>query len=706
MSYTWIWLPKDLYPEHQETSFDAFTEPSAKTFVVAEFEKKYTFDKKAVSVSVVCSADTEFRLFCNGRSVATGPASVGGDFFGNGKAREWYYANEVTFTENSRELAFFARVKMCPSRISEYSKGKGGFMLFATVRFEDGSSSTFSTDRTWQVRKNGAYKDRFTYDGRISPDPYVCAQEIPDIWNATIAPIPVREEKEIEAGKITLAPQEEITKTFELDLIYAAFLHLSSLGTGAVRMSLSLQEIDEHRAKKETVVLKENDEYLGFFLHSIGRIVATFKNESDSPSTVALGAITTCYPVMVDAETKTNESALNELLAVCKHTLKYCRQSHHLDSPLHCEPLACTGDYYIEALMTAFSFGDMRLAEFDVERTANLLRFNDGRMFHTTYSLIWVRMLYDVYMIGGNFDLLKNCRDALDLLLGRFARYVEENGLIETPPDYMFVDWIYIDSLSMHHPPKALGQTVLNMFYFMALGYAEKVYALLEDTEKASLCAEKKAALQNAINTLLYDEEKGMYFEGLNTPSDEEQLNKWLPQNVEKRYYLKHSNILAAYTSVCDETRSRALIEKIMNDEIEGNVQPYFLHYLLEGVRSHGLKEKYTLPLIERWKGAIKECNKGLAEGFYAPEPTYSFDHSHAWGGTPLYALPKALTGITIKEAGYKKIGLSPSLLGLEEATVEIPTPYGMITCALKRGKAPTFSIPKEIEAEIITTDL
>ena len=47
-------------------------------------------------------------------------------------------------------------------------------------------------------------------------------------------------------------------------------------------------------------------------------------------------------------------------------------------------------------LMTAFSFGDMRLAEFDVERTAELLRHNDGRMFHTTYSLIWVRMLYDV----------------------------------------------------------------------------------------------------------------------------------------------------------------------------------------------------------------------------------------------------------------------------------------------------------------------
>ena len=30
---------------------------------------------------------------------------------------------------------------------------------------------------------------------------------------------------------------------------------------------------------------------------------------------------------------------------------------------------------------------------------------------------------------------------------------------------YMFVDWIEIDGLSLHHPPKALGQTCLNLFY-------------------------------------------------------------------------------------------------------------------------------------------------------------------------------------------------------------------------------------------------
>ena len=310
-------------------------------------------------------------------------------------------------------------------------------------------------------------------------------------------------------------------------------------------------------------------------------------------------------------------------------------------------------------------------------------------------------MLYDVYKIGGNFELLKKCRDALDLLLARFASYVGENGLIENPPDYMFVDWIYIDDITMHHPPKALGQTVLNMFYYMALNYAEKIYELIGDIELSHKCGQKKSALQEAVNTLLYDKEKGMYFEGLNTPIAEEQIYQWQGQNVEKRYYLKHSNIMAAYTEVCDRETAQALLDKIMNDEIEGDVQPYFQHYLLEAIEKQGLREKYTLRVIDRWKASIKECNKGLVEGFFAPEPTYHFDHSHAWGGTPLYSLPKALTGITIEDAGYKKIKLSPALLGLEWARVEIPTPYGMIVCEMEKDSAVKLTIPPEIEWEV-----
>ena len=201
---------------------------------------------------------------------------------------------------------------------------------------------------------------------------------------------------------------------------------------------------------------------------------------------------------------------------------------------------------------------------------------------------------------------------------------------------------------------------------------------------------------------MLFDAERGIYFEGLNTPIPEELINHWQSQNVEKRYYLKHSNIMAAYTSVCDEETAVLLLEKIMNDEIEGEVQPYFLHYLLEAIYSHGLREKYTLKVIDRWRSAVERCNKGLVEGFVEPEPGYSFDHSHAWGGTPLYSLPKALLGLTVVEPGCKRIRLDPSLLGLDFAKVEMPTEYGSLVCEMERCKEIRISAPTGVDTELI----
>ena len=149
-------------------------------------------------------------------------------------------------------------------------------------------------------------------------------------------------------------------------------------------------------------------------MHSAGNITIVANNKSDSPAELTVSFIETHYPVYDECETVTSDNDLNAVLDTCKHTLKICRQTHHLDSPRHCEPMACTGDYYIESLMTMFSFGDMRLAEFDLMRTARMLERESGRMFHTTYSLIWVRMLYDVYMATGNINLLKDCKKGLE----------------------------------------------------------------------------------------------------------------------------------------------------------------------------------------------------------------------------------------------------------------------------------------------------
>lgn len=700
---TWIWLPVSRYPDKQSCAHSPGADPATGGYAVAEFTKTYTLARSVETARIRFSGDTLVHLFCNGEVIATGPASVGGDFVGNERPRENFYAYELDIHPQTDELTFLARVQSMPVQICEYSRGHGGFMMTAELTFSDGSAEIISTDETWLARLNRGYTAPRAFDRGLDTDEFAPAAIVESILPTATAPIPVRTEEALTPTNhiIRLNPHEKMETVMDLDRIWAGYVTLRSEGFGLTRTTVVCRELEEG-GTPETAVLQGEDEYRGFFLHSAGNLVVTCENLSDEPAAVFVTFTITHYPVCEEAVTVTGDEDLDRVLDTCKHTLRICRQTHHLDSPRHCEPLACTGDYYVESLMTPFSFGDMRLAEFDVLRTNVLLERENGRMFHTTYSLIWIRMLYETYLFTGNKSLLTDCKRGLDLLLSRFETYMGDNGLVENPPDYMFVDWIYIDGHSMHHPPKALGQTCLNLYLFAALKVARLVYTALEDTAAANRAEEKREALRKAIMEHLFDPDRRMFFEGLNTPTAEDKIYHFMPRNTDQRYYLKHSNILAAAFGVCDDETARDLVRRIMTDEISGDYQPYFAHFLFEAIYRLGLRKDYTRLLAQRWVEPTRECPKGLVEGFVVPEPGYGFDHSHAWGGTPLYSVPKALLGLEILRPGMSELQLSPDLLGLTNARVELLTPHGLVTCTMQEGKSPVVTSPEGVTVHIV----
>lgn len=691
----WIWLDPAIYPNYQTTKYNGL-QPGTIGYTVADFTKTYSFDQKVVSAKLRFSADTEFRLLCNDKLVATGPFTIGGDFMANEEVRPYHYATVTELCPDSCELAFYARVKLMPCGINEYSKGRGGFMLSGVLTFEDGTQTTIGTDETWLSRRDPRYTAPRAFDGSQIRPSYAASVVVSDIWQATDAPLLPRVEDVACACALVASPLAEKTFEFDFDKIHAGFLHLKVKCCGTLRVKVKCLETDVVNSE-ESFVFTEDTDYTGLQLQSVGKFIVELINEADTTAEIDLSLATTYYPIFDCARTVTSDDALNDVLRLCEHSLKYCRQMIHLDSPKHSEPLACTGDYYIETLMTAFSYGDLSLSRFDVVRTADMLRHQEGVMFHTTYSMIWVYMLYDVYRYTGDIALLRECEDALRILLDRFATYVGDTGLVETPKSFMFIDWLYIDEISLHHPPKALGQTCLNMFYHKALTTAGQIYEALGRSEEAAAYREKAAALRDAINTLLYDADRDLYFEGLNTPTPEDQLWQYLPQNISKRYYRKHGNVLAVYCGVYEGDQA-AFLRRVLTDESLGQFQPYFAHFVLEAVHLAGLSAEFTLPLCEDWKKAYNQCSKGLQEGFIKPEPTYHFDYSHAWGGTPRYAVPLALSGLKILEPGFKKIRLRPQLLGLEHALVEIPTPYGKILIKQRKNEKPDILCPAEIE--------
>lgn len=707
----WIWLPEERYPGNQITRYsERVNNPIAGNYTVAAFSREYLFPKAIQSVDLRFSGDTAFALFCNDVHIANGPVLPGGDFLSsyNNDPLPQHYATQMSLTADvdpafSRgKLAFYAQVRMMPVQCFDYSRGHGGFFLTAHIRFADGTKTIAHTDSSWSARRMSTYTAPGRFDNSIPTDRSVPAASVRNIWDCQTAPIPpctLRKIPSPEGDHLIVPAGKTIRRELSFDKIYAGYLSAEVKTAVPLRITVRCRELKE-QGPVEYYNFVRDGSYLGLELRSVGSLLVEAENLGQENAVLSLALIASHYPVSLCAKTTTSDTDLNQVLDTCIHTLKYCRQSIHLDSPRHCEPLACTGDYYIQTLMTAFSFGDLRLAAFDVRRTAQLLRYRDGRLFHTTYSLIWVQMLMDVYRLTAELSLLRDCEDALILLLNRFHSYLGENGILETPPNYMFIDWLVPDGISLHHPPKALGQTCLNLFYFGALKTAVEIFRVLGERAMAQQFADRQSLLHTAILESLYDKDRKLFFEGLNTPTPEALLGEWMPKNIQKRYYRRHANILAAYFGFFPKEDCAALLHRILADESLGVVQPYFCHYLLEAVYRSGLRDTYTLQILDQWKAPVRECPKGLAEGFYKPEETYSFDHSHAWGGTPAYSLPMALSGLQILEPGYRRTRLNPSLLGLEHANVQIPTPYGMIELRLKAGKSPEITVPDGIMLE------
>ena len=700
----WIWLPENGFEDKQNTLFSCM-QAGENNYAVCELTRQYAFGDKTVrEVRLTVSGDTAFLLFADGRQVLRGPASVGGDFLYNEVLRPEYYASEISFVpeDPAAPLALKALVRMGSVRICEYSRGAGGFSLCGTVEFTDGESETVVSDESWRIRLLEAYTAPYRYHGAIRPGPYVQAEPQTTPVPTLTAPIPPCEEHALsleDGGAVTAPNAGKTERRFALDKIYACYVNVFFTGAPA-KVRVRGSELPGGADWAYELDFDGNGAYYGMELLSVGEVRVEIEKSTHGQSEARVQLMASCYPAPTCAKTVTSDEALNNVFNVCVHSLRYCRQTMHLDSPRHCEPLACTGDYYIETLMTAFTFGDLRLAAFDVRRTANLLRQHNGEMFHTSYSLIWVQMLWDVYRLTGDAELLRQNADALGLLLDRFAGYVGANGLIETPPNYMFVDWLTPDGIDLHHPPKALGQTCMCLFYFGALQTAEKIYAVLRDPDAAKNAHDKKEALRSAVVSLLWDPERELFFEGLNTPTPAHMIYNYMPQNVNKRYYRLHANILAAYFGFFDEAETKALLRRILEAKDLGEAQPYFQHFLLDAVYRCGLRETYTLRLLSQWKPHVEACPKGLPEGFYKPTPTYSFDRSHAWAGTPAYALPLAVTGLKMIRPGFREFSLSPSSLGLDFARAGIPTPCGTVRVTAYKNAAPEIELPNGMSAK------
>ena len=679
-----IWLDDEKYPEYATNGWGS-------KFCIARFA--YEFRAPSVGkIRLRVCADAKYTLCVNGAFMGIGPASAGGDY--TFRKMTYCYYDEYEVAPKDGKLEICALVTSVSTALEEIVFDYCGFYLSAID--EDGNE-LFGTDETWDAQKLSGRTDIKYTDYTLPDEPVWKAKKVPPIHKMLRSPLAHLEytvKKPLCFDKCVVKPHESAEMGLTFDKIYAAYPIISVKAQGKAKITFETSEIDGVGVFCEEFITDRDLRHFSPRMRSIAQIKLRIENLSGQDVCVDDAYImTAAYPVKNETGFVCSDPLINKIYDVCIHTLKICRQSIHLDSPTHREPLACTGDYFIESLMEYMNMYDPTLTKFDIFRTSQFIELEEGAMFHTTYSLIYPEWVYDCYLYSGDISIIETAKESLCAILSRFDTYMSENGLIEKAPNYMFVDWIKIDGHNLHHPPKALGQSVLCMFYYNAVRVMGKLFAVIHDEKTASECLRRAESIKQAINELLFDRVAGLYVGGLNTPNEIPE-NSFLPANTDKKYYLKQANVLAVLYDIAAPSDKRHIIDYILTDLKREEMQPYFYHFLLEMLYREGLFEQYGIHLIARYEGMLEKCDKGLCEGWQE----YKGDCSHAWGGTPAYILKKALSGFEMIEPGYKKVRLSPSSMGLDFADFGISSPYGEIAISVKKGGTVSVKAPKEIE--------
>lgn len=705
-----IWVDPKKYPDFQKSFETTNMTRDGFKFRVAEFKKSISITKAIDNAYIAIFADCKYRLTVNNKIVGMGPVCAGGDFSNPHSLPKSYYTVfpiELLMGENE----IYVEVQTIPEVMTDTSKGKPCLVAKVKVNYADSSEQSFVTDESWLCRATEAYTSPTRYMCGYEDTPWEKAVITENIWQLHPSPIKPLVEEYIPASKIVVPDElknrviingNSITVkygspvTFDciFDKIYAAYPTMDFDSCGNIISDIDCQEFIGQICHNDKTMIRiesiNNFSYRGIRLQSIGviRIGVVFTERKDAHIN-NIGLISTHYDEPDNGTFECSDESLNRVFKLCKHTLGICRQSLHLDSPYHQENLACTGDYYIESLMAYYCFGDTKLTRFDIVRTVDFLKMNDGFMFHTTYSLILLRMIYDYYMYSGDISIIEYSIDVLHILLERFNSYTTEDGLITNPPNYMFVDHVVFDSYSMHHPPRALGETVLNAYYYDALCMAVKICNIVKDN-KSVIYQMRAELLKDSFNRTFFDKELNLYFDGRNF---KDEVTHWRPCEEKKRYYSVHSNTLAVLFGLCDDAKSTELMEEVLNNENLIQPNPYFMHFVIDAVYKTGLFKKYGISILKRWVDLVDECDKGLKEVWDG----FDCDYSHAWGGTPAYQLPSRILGVEILEPGMKKIKFTPDTYGLDFAKIEVPTPYGKIVANIQKSKKAMISVPEEI---------
>ena len=303
----------------------------------------------------------------------------------------------------------------------------------------------------------------------------------------------------------------------------------------------------------------------------------------------------------------------------------------------------------------------------------------------STFSLYYIFMIQEYYERTGDVKVLKRYRADVDQILEYYDRHIGPQGLVENLGFWDFVDWQEQWNPTFGRPGaiKQGPSTIINLMYALALETGAKICA---ESGRTALEGEYKArqqAVLQQIESLCWDETRGMYREGPSYSEFSQHAQSWavlnhLKEGAEAAELMKKTfeekDVLRCYFSTC-----------------------YELFRACEAAGCYDLTSRQ----MEWWKHLLDEhCTT-------CPEtPSNSRSECHAWSALPMYELICVMAGIRQKTGKAYEIIVKPHLGTLPDLEGEAVSERGAVAFSYRKEGEETqyrIKLPEGLKGIFVT---
>ena len=378
-----------------------------------------------------------------------------------------------------------------------------------------------------------------------------------------------------------------------------------------------------------------------------------------------------------------SDTVLNHVWELCKYSIKATSFAGiYIDGDR--ERIPYEADTYINQLGHYCTDQEYKMAQKTIEHF----------MTHPTWPTEWLLhsalMMYQDYYYTGDKGLFIKYYDQLKAKT--LTALMRDDGLISTstglvtgelmqqlgfqdttkrlkdivdwPPGQKDTGWKLVNPAGERdgHEMAAIN-TVVNCFFYENMKIMAEISKVLNRTSDNEFYKLMAAHVKTAINTQLFNSEKGIYVDG------EGSLHSSL-----------HSNMVALAFGIVPADRVKSVTDFVKSRGMACSV--YGAQYLLEGLYNYG-ESQYALDLMRStgdrsWWNMIRAGSTITMEAWdmkYKPNS----DWNHAWGAAPANIIPRQLWGIQPKTPGFGVVVIHPQMGDLKFSTIKNPTPKGSI---------------------------